>query len=221
MTLAELRLYSRRLADMENSQFISEPELLSYINDSYGALYDKLVAKYEDYYIAPAFSFTITTPGSTQALPGNFYKLRGLDKLISGTNYADVRQWMFADRNQIDSLSILTAITPHADVRYRILGQEIHFLPSDKAPGTYRLWYVPRITKLVGENDATANMLDFDEWIAIDVALKMLQKEETTNEMLVMRKAEYDRRIDAMAANRSTDPQKIQDVRRYRTGWEI
>ena len=63
MTLAELREASRQRADQENSQFISDSELNSYINQSYFELYDILVQSYgDDYYVAnPVLSDVINS----------------------------------------------------------------------------------------------------------------------------------------------------------------
>lgn len=219
MTLGELKAYARRMADMEGSQFVSDAELTDYIRDSYAALYDMLVAKYEDYFVTD-ITFSITS-GSTFTLPSNFYKLRGLDKQISGDKYQDVRQFMFSDRNRIDATSVLSDLSSVADVRYRLIDNKIKILPEDKAVGNYRLWYVPRRTQLVNDTDSTVNLLDFDEYIAIDAALKMLSKEETINQPLMIRKAEFEKRINSMAANRTTEPQKIQDVRRVLTHWDF
>ena len=51
MNLTQLQLEVRRRSDMENSQFIKDVELTTYINQSYVELYDLLVSIYEDYFV--------------------------------------------------------------------------------------------------------------------------------------------------------------------------
>jgi hypothetical protein len=51
MQLSELKLEVRRRSDMENSQFVKDNELTTYINQSYVELYDLLISVYEDYFV--------------------------------------------------------------------------------------------------------------------------------------------------------------------------
>ena len=53
VALSTLRTLSRQRADMENSQFITDTEMLRYINRGYAELYDLLVtaANSEDYFL--------------------------------------------------------------------------------------------------------------------------------------------------------------------------
>ena len=48
MTLTQLIAAVRQRADFVNSQFVTDAELTSYINQSYFELYDLLIQKYGD-----------------------------------------------------------------------------------------------------------------------------------------------------------------------------
>lgn len=50
VTLDNLRKRSRRLADQEFSNFVTDNELDDYVNDGLSELYDLIVQKYEDYF---------------------------------------------------------------------------------------------------------------------------------------------------------------------------
>ena len=67
-TLATLRNRVRQRADMENNNFVSDSEVNQYINSSYAELYDLLVAKFEDYYVADPLEFAISSGSSTYNL---------------------------------------------------------------------------------------------------------------------------------------------------------
>ena len=68
MTLLELRTAARQRSDMVNSQFVSDAELNSYINQSAFEYYDLMVQKYSnDYFVAAPAQFN--TDGASQVYP--------------------------------------------------------------------------------------------------------------------------------------------------------
>ncbi len=50
ITLAQLKTQARERADMENFEFVSAIELVTFLNNSYSKLYDILVSRFENYY---------------------------------------------------------------------------------------------------------------------------------------------------------------------------
>ena len=96
ITLSELKQRARERADMVNSKFISDPELVAYINDSASELYDLLVRTYEDYYINST-EVTITS-GQDITIPVDFYKLLGLD-IKEGSKWSQLERFQFNQRN--------------------------------------------------------------------------------------------------------------------------
>lgn len=209
MTLTELILAARQRADMVNSTFIPDSEWTSYINASYAELYDILVSRFEDYY-SKTTTFTITS-GNSQALPADFYKVRGVDFQLSPGDWASIRKFNFAERNRVDNVTLRT-VRGQFDKQYRVMGQNLLILPENNAGGTYRLWYIPRFTKLVNGNDQAGDVLDFEEYIVVDAAIKALVKEESDTQVLLLTKQQLKDRIEAMAANRDTEPERIADV---------
>jgi hypothetical protein len=204
-TLLQLRDQVRSRADMTNSEFVSDSELDQYINDSYKELYDLLVLKFDDYFIADPLEFTIST-GNTYDLPNDFYKLRGLDRKNGPNDYYELVPFNFHDRNK-------TGILFH-DVRYRILGLKLHITPIDSASGDYRMWYVPKLAKLVLGTDATLPQVEpWEIYIVTDSAIKCLQKEESDVSVLYAQKTELTKRIEEAAENRDAGfPAQITNV---------
>lgn len=212
-TLTDLILSARQKADMVNSTFIEDPEWTDYINNSYAELYDILVSRFEDYY-SKTLSFTIASSSTSQTLPSDFYKFRGLDFNISGNDYITVRKFNFEERNKINRVLTRT-LRGVSDRQYRVMGQNILIYPVDKAPGNYRLWYIPRYTPLTTGASVLGDVLDFQEYITTDAAIKALVKEESDPSALMMHKNELKLRIEAMASNRDTTPDRIGDVTLY------
>lgn len=102
LTLSDLMTQTRSRADMLPQNyapsltavnfFVTEPELISYINQSYYELYDLLVQKYgDDYFVAPALQFQTDGQAFLYPLPDGtnysgvpaFYKILGLDLNLS------------------------------------------------------------------------------------------------------------------------------------------
>ena len=209
-TLTEMISKVRQRANMENSTFVSDSEVTGYINASYSELYDILVSRFEDYF-SKELSFTITS-GNTESLPSDFYKARGIDILVAGTDYETCRRWNFEERNNVDRARtrLLDGVN---DRLYRVMGSKIMILPQDKGPGNYKLWYIPRFTPLALAGDLLGDVLDFEEYIVVDAAMKCLIKEESDINELMVIKNMLIARIKSMASNRDTQAERISDVR--------
>jgi len=211
-TLAALRNRAKRRADMLNSKFVSDAEWNQYISDSYAELYDLLVSKFEDYYIADPLIFSITGSNYTYALPADFYKLKGVDKSLSGAgDWYTLRPFMFEDRNARRTATRFRGLYPA--IRYKILGEELFLSPDDQATGTYRMWYVPRYTALTSDASTVDGVNGWEVYIETDAAIKALQKEESDVSVLMAMKAALIKRIEDMAANRDVgEPDRVTDV---------
>lgn len=222
-TLSDLRLRARQRADMVNSQFVTDAELDTYINNGLLELYDLVVNAFEDYFTLNT-NFTVSS-GDTYTLPDNFYKLRGLDFSVNGT-WSACREFEFNDRNK--SQSGVNALLSPASLRsYRILGDTILLQPSQSATGLYRLWYVPALTALSTGTDTIHKSLSkfgWDEYVVLWAAERMLSKEESSVTDVRQERGELTSRITEMAKNRQVDQSgTIQDVSNSWTtgrGWD-
>ncbi len=212
-TLATLRTRSRQDADMVNSAFISDAELLSMLNASYQELYDLLIDTHEDHFITSA-AFTLSSgDAGVYALPADFLKLRGLDYL-HGSDYLTVLPFNWANRNAFSGISTWPDV---AGIAYRLMGTNLRIEPNTHATGTYRLWYVPSLTLLAVDADVVNTVITragWEEYLVVDAAIKMKQKEESDVAVLSGQKAALIRRINAAAANRDADqPLTVTDTR--------
>jgi hypothetical protein len=197
----------KQRADMEHSTFISDSEILTYINSSYQELYDILVSSFQDYYVSNAS--LIITSGNTFALPSDFYKMLGLDYDIGGTYY-QLRRYNFNERNQNTNY--------RTGKQYRIQGNNVNIEPSGEAIGTYKLYYIPAANILTSASSTIDNCNGWEEYIVLDTAIKMKEKEESDVGALMGAKQAMLKRIENMSKERDTDTATITDI--YTTNYE-
>lgn len=215
MTLAELRNAVRQRSDMENSQFVKDAEVNSYINQSYFELYDLLVQKYGDnYFVASPYSFVTDGTSEDYSLPSDLYKLLGVDLALSNStdSWVTIKPFNFAERNRyaVPNFQSFYGIT---NLRYRLLGNNIKFTPIPQANQNMRLWYVPRLTTLANDSSTVDGISGWTEYIIIDAAIKCLQKEESDVTVLLAQKAAIIQRIENAAENRDVGfPRTVADV---------
>lgn len=244
MCLSQIRLAAQQRADRVNSQFVTQSEWRSYINQSMFELYDLLITVYEDYYIAPPIQFvadgnTFLFPlpnGSNTFLnalnpsqtitPRPFYKLIGVDlALNNATNaYVTVNKFNFIDRNRFVYPNTASTIYGVFNLQYRVMGSNIEFIPTPSGGQALRLWYIPRLRELLQETDTTdTGISGWTEYVIVKAAYYALTKEESDTTNLVMQLAALTKRIEETAANRDAgQPDRISDTRGgngWGSGW--
>lgn len=230
MSLAEIRLRAQQRADLVNSNFVSLPEWNSYINQSYMELYDLLVTTYEDYYVASPVSFQSNGTDYLYPLPDGtnysaasaFYKLLGVDLAVNSASNAwvTINKFNFIDRNKFVYPNTASTIYGVFNLRYRLMGRNIEFIPTPSAGQTMRLWYIPRLTQLLQDTDIASDAISgWIEYVIVDAAIKALQKEESDVTILFAQKQALIKRIEDSAMNRDAgQPDTISNVRNG-NGW--
>jgi hypothetical protein len=233
MSLAQVALLARQRADRVNSNFVTLPEINSYVNQSYFELYDLLVTTFEDYYVATPIQFatngssyqyplpdgtiTFTNPiNNTQFVAPPFYKLLGIDLGLNNASngYVTVDKFNFIDRNRFVYPNTASTIYGVFNLQYRILGQVIEFIPTPSANQPIRVWYVPRLQELLLPTDTLDGISGWTEYVIVDVAIKILQKEESDVSVLAAQKLDLRKRIIDSGVNRDAGrPDRISDSR--------
>jgi hypothetical protein len=210
-TLAQLRTAARQRAGMENSTFITDAELTSIINQEAADLYDLLTTQFEDYYTSTTPStFTLTSASNLQSLPADFFKLRGVDYQAAGV-WVDLDRVSFRDRNVLRRGLFYGGAPWRA---YDLVGAKLMILPSDDASGSYRLWYIPTYTDLVGDSDPLDVIQNWDEHVIVGAAITMLNKEESdTTALMGIKMTIRQRIIDASSKRDAGTVPRIVDVR--------
>lgn len=213
--LSDLQTAARQRADMVNNNFVTDAELVTYINSSMQAFYDMLIDSIEDYNISQ-YAFTVAS-GNTQALPTDFYKMRGLDDTTDPNNLKTVRKFNWNERNEFSLRQIALVYDTHSDVTYRINGSNLMFEPPANAQKPYNLWYYPLPALLVNPTDTFDSINGWHEYVVLDVAAKCLDKEESDSSAVKAERNMHTQRIQNMKQSRDEGlPEKISRVRNRR-----
>ena len=213
-TLSGLWQEVRQRADMEDTQFITDAELTTYINNSLGELYDIMVSQYgADYFVT---TYQISTVADTQdyELPSDFYKGLGVDVDVNGELYA-LERFNFRERNHLRSSTptFFTSSTPK--YKYKIHGSYLRLAPTPEAVDDITLHYIPRLIRLAdGADTVSGVMLDnWTEYVVVDSAIKCLIKDESDVSVLMAQKEQLRRRIEMMADDRDAgEPESVTEV---------
>jgi len=222
--LAGLRARVLSLADLPSGGFVPNTQLDDFINDSYEALYEKLIAIHEPYFETTA-ALAIVGSTSEYALPADFFKLNGVDILISGSTqneFYSVRRYGNAERNRFSG-RLPSGLRDIEALRYMLRGSNIVFTPSPNQAYTGRILYAPQVTVLVADADllATGMISGWSRWIVVDAAIKCVIKGEQDIKDLAFERSVIEKSMMESAENRdANEPVHVVDVR-YSGGGEL
>ncbi len=237
MSLGQLRLLSKQRADRVNSQFVTDPEWNTYINQSLTELYDLLTTLYEDYYTYQPVLMTTTNAtqynlpngiatfqdqNGNNIVPPPFYKLLGVDVgLAQNSNaWVTLQKFDFISRNRYVFPQLTTTLLGVFNLRYRLFGNTLMFIPTPSAAQYVRIWYIPRVTMLLKDTDICDGVSGWTEYLIVDAAIKALQKEESDVTVLMAQKQALMDRINSSAMNRDAgQPDTISDSRSWGERW--
>lgn len=226
LSLGELRLRAQQAADREGSYFLTTPEWNFNINQSAKEFYDLLITAYEDYYVAPRVTFTTDGSSAQFALPdgSNFngapalYKLYGVDcGLSNSTNaWVTLKKFDFIQRNRYVYPQINSTFLGVFNLEYRMLGNNIEFIPTPAANQTIGLWYFPILPTMMADTDILKGFNGWTEYVIVDAAIKALRKEESDISELMAQKMALKKRIEEAAQNRDAgQPDTISNTRSW------
>lgn len=235
MTLGQIRLASQQKADRVNSQFVTVPEWNQYINRAMYELYDILVQVYEDYFIGVPVQFN--TDGATYVydLPDGkttytnglnnnqtlvappWYKITGVDLALNpgADAYLTINKFNFIDRNRFFYPNTAPTMYGVFNMRYRLVGNQIMFIPTPAGSQAIRIWYIPRLELLLNDSDTTVSGINgYIEYVITRAAKYALDKEESDTGFLAQEIAFLKERIEKAAENRDAgQPDRISDTR--------
>jgi len=225
VTIATLMSRARQRSDMENNNFVQDAELVTYINAGISELTDILIQEYgEDYYVQ---SSTFNTAASIDSYPINdstsaydlaitdFYKLRGIDAKINGSDFFTISPFNFNERNIYQNWGTWSVLGL-ANLRYRLVGGNLVFTPKPDGVREVKIWYIPTAAQFASSTDTSTlwdDLNGYAEYVVTFAAIRMMQKEESDVTVLMTQKAELRQRITVAAANRDADnPLSVTDI---------
>jgi hypothetical protein len=189
VTIADIVARARIHADQRNSGFVSDAEALQLFNEVYPELYDELVDVDENYYITEAPGIAVSSATGTYALPGDFYKMVGVD-FQAGSDRITLYRFNEADRNQ-------------------------SFTSATNIPtGTVYLRYVPAPTIYTSTSQTVDGIAGWDRLCSLRIAIDMMDAEESNTDRLTRK---YQERLETIRGSLDRDlgmPQTVTDVSR-------
>ena len=220
ITLLQLRTQSRQRADMENSTFVTDSELNSFINSSIAELHDILVQSYGSGYFVKDVEFNLVSGQQSYDLTSasiitdqDFYKLQGIDiKIDSQVDWASLDPFNFNERNRFNGSGVWNRLGV-PKLRYRLVGNNLRFIPVPSSADLARIWYSPVSAKLVNDSDEYDDFNQYSEYAIVDAAIKMLQKEESSTTVFERQKKDLKTRIEEASQNRDAGkPESVSDI---------
>lgn len=203
-TLAQLRTRVRQRSDNEfsGSNFITDDEITQLLNTSYQELYGLL--ERSGLHLAEEL-LTITADGSASYdLPADYYATLAVFR-VDG-NYRT-----YLPRHSL-RVRPSTAITGAAS-SYRVVGSTLVFLPTP-TDGTYEVIYIPVPGELSADEDTVDGVLGWEEYLVIDCAIKILEKEESDVTALRQDRERIQQRIiDEATAQEMSESWTVNNVR--------
>lgn len=233
MSLAQIRLAAQQRADRVNSNFVTKTEWNSYINQAQFELYDLLITAYQDYNVASPAYFAVNGSSYLYPLPDGatvfkdsagsnyvappFYKLLGVDLALQNASnaFVTVNKFNFIDRNRFVYPNTASTIYGVFNLQYRIMGNNIEFIPTPSANQVIRLWYIPRLPELLKDTDITSvGISGWIEYVIVRAAIYALAKEESDTSGLERQLLYLKQRIEESAINRDAgQPDRVSDTR--------
>lgn len=223
VTLASLRTQILQRADEQGddptSGFVTTSELNQYINNSIGEFSDLL---FDAMPTAVRKSVTIAISGGTDtyslgaAGATDFKHLLGVEFLVTSgsSNWLNVHRTQWAERNKFSLVNVapMPGVVPF---QYDLFsdptnGWQLQFYPSPVVSGSVRIWYAPAYTTLANDTDTLDGINGLEEFVVVDGAIKVMQKNESDVSTLLAQKQALAQRISDQGKNRdANEPMRV------------
>lgn len=206
ITLADLRKMVLARVERTNSKMYPTDQFNIILNDSARELHEDLFKADETRYLKELL-FTIPEGDDGYALPDsiNWHIMRVDEK----NNDVWLRMREFNLDEEDTNTTGISILHLYIYRRFRLEGDTIKISPTVRAPGDYRLLYVPPyVDKAEGETFP----YDLERWkdyIVVDAAVKFLITEDSDFQAFMMQKQLLKVRINEAARNRNlSEPER-------------
>jgi hypothetical protein len=210
--VSDIITLAKQRCDMENTNFVSAAEWLTYADQSYRKFYNLITTLYEDYNVS---STDYTTVADTEEydLPTGFLKVRLVELYGVTPRPLTLRAWTLSEKNRL-SYTVLGY-----PVRFATYGNKLRLMPAPRGPYQVRLWYIPTATAITATSQSVEVYNGFDEYIALDMAIRALMKEESNTDRLERERDRMERMLEETMRGRDAgQPRMMTDIERQNEG---
>lgn len=208
---SEIRTRIRQKVNKEQSQFVTNSEIDSLIEEAYSVMYNRLVNTNENYFISST-TLTLVAGTSIYSLPSDFLKLKGVDLNRNGLLY-QLNQVPWEQRNKYQVISVAYQSIP---TEYMFYNNSLRFVPVPNGGYTVTVYYIPAPPKYISDSTTIDGVAGFEKYIVNYCAACIRDKEEKDGSsfMLKAEKALQDM-ANAVAPRDFENAITIQDVNYY------
>ena len=217
-TAQDLVTQIRFLTNTEVSQFVTDPELLIYVNSSCGELDDILVAN-QQYYRLINVVIPITS-GNLLPLPIDCYQINEVDFYyapLQSQPWARLERFELAEQTMYSN-SQARNIYGVPNLKYMLQDGYVAIVPEASAIGSYRLWYTP-IYKMMALTDTIPLYFENNAWreyVVVDSSIKVLNKQNLDPSAFMAQKEALKARIKSMSSKRDAgNPMHVANTRNF------
>lgn len=196
-----------------DSDSISTGLLLDFGRSAYRECYDMMATADVDRFLtSSAVSGSDPSQPDLYGLPGDFYRLRGVDASVAqGQEWFRLEPYGFAERDAYRTTHFQAAIP-----RYHLEGNGIRFAPTPQGIPQIRLWYVPVAVTIAG-NDTPLDFVDGWEETMVQTMLircKLAQRQDVSDDRVELarqtqRLLQNSRDRDRGSPKRAIDPRMV------------
>lgn len=202
----------RHRANMEGSDFVSDDEILEYLNQERAELNWHLRLNEGQPHDFKSTPIAVQAGTVSYPTPSDFWELLGAQAVIGGIN-REMEPFMEAEAPSLQNTQLIIPYT--ATPRYRVRGPTIDVLPSTQT-FTMTIRYVPCALRMKRAQVPADSM---DGWNGYELACiygataTCLAKEESDPSFYAGLKERILRLVDALAAQRDAGhPERVTDV---------
>lgn len=209
-TLTELIADVRQRTNMENSEFVTDPELTEYLNQELAELYSRLALAEGHPHFRSEKEYSVTPASSLYPLEADFWRAQRMTATLDGV-VRDMEPFMEGERADLLNTQYFTALFSGAP-RYRIQADNVEILPVNRS-FTATLYYTRSCPRLTSGSDTTDGFNGYEVAAIYGTCATVLEKEKADYSFYAGQKDRIYKLIDSLAAQRdASHPERVTDV---------
>lgn len=203
---------AKQRCDMENTNFVSAAEWITYADLSYRKFYNLITTLYEDYNVSYQ-DYTTSSGTEEYTLPTGFLKIRLVELYGVTPRPLTLREWTLSEKNRL-----AYTVTGYP-IRFAVYGNTIRLMPVPQGSYQVRVWYIPTATAITSDAQSIEVYNGFDEYIALDMAIRALMKEESNTDRLERERDRMEKMLETTMRGRDAgQPRTMTDIERQNDG---
>lgn len=177
VTVTDLISKIRTRSDTQKTLFVTDAEIVGFIDAAYCKMYDDIVSKYENYFVKPD-AITVTSSTALYDVPADFYKLLKVERLRTGSSINDAQARfspIFPINFQETGRRQSTYWPVVNEVRYILQNEQIRFDPPSNFIA--RIWYIPA-PEVIASNSSINCRAGWENFIIETACVMVANKEQ-------------------------------------------